>query len=157
MQEYFNLGIFVRVAEITAMWRDKRNSPSTFIVLQHLLLQDGYCVGDRVKVFKPAWLLSPPSLEIWGGKLNHYFCYNYDACVMKVTMSRVSLRLFCWEGIFRLIINIKFKFIYYYADFRTPNYLMTLLTHDTLDIFLKNQNIVMRLLLLCFDAPITML
>ena len=27
----------------------------------------------------------------------------------------------------------KFKFIYYYADFRTPNCLMTLVTHDTRD------------------------
>lgn len=52
-------------------------------------------------------------------------------CVIKVIRSRVSLRFLSWEGYFRLIIYIN-EFIYY-ADFCTPNCLMTLMTHDTRD------------------------
>ena len=69
--------------------------------------------------------------------------YNNEAktCVIKVIRSRVSLRIFDWEGDFMLIININI-FIFYYADFRTPNCLMTLVTHDTHDIpFEKNKKI----------------
>ena len=58
--------------------------------------------------------------------------FHHTMCVIKVIRSRVSLRILSWEGDFRLIININL-FIYYYADFRTPNCLMTLVTHDTRD------------------------
>ena len=55
------------------------------------------------------------------------------SCVIKVIRSRVSLRILKWEVDFQLIIIYKNIFIYYYADFHTPNCLMTLVTHDTHD------------------------
>ena len=62
-------------------------------------------------------------------------CWQLDCwtCVIKVTMSRVSLRILILMGDFMPIIYINYN-LYYYGGFRAPNCLMTFVTHDTRDL-----------------------